>query len=586
MIEGWSVVATHISGVRALDLICDGFIWNDVKEDKRIGFKRGLSNKVVLVGEDYAWLWSIRNSPQRCAPLRVNLSKDSFSQDYSINVNKVNWDHTQCTAKLALETISVYKRIDDNNKKEINILDTAIKHTAVTVVGDVVTQAVSDTAILTHFYDNRLLDAPPPPAGEGWILKDLTLIYYEREGDILEEPSQRAAVYAREEFTAVNPPLGGGWINESGNLWVRPVSMAQVFAGTTYTPDPIDPNDPSNDEQSGQYRFVLNQEVLGGNSVYSNGVKFRDLIVSIFGDLGFQINSRFFNTGNTTANADHLPAVYDWSDVYLSELLIYQKSDIKRPLAENDATNGIMNYEQFFKILDILQARYRVEDYSTSPITIRLEHESYFKSSLGLDLTEPRFLNQIVNLTEQEGESIDIPKVELFEWMEKTGREFDGAPISYPISCATTDSVSIRAEMLTNDISKLGHDNNDQYDDQGFTLVSIIIFNNENIIASTVNPLTGNIVLNNPMGFPVLHDILYRNSTRKYASGAINEGQAIFDSYNNTLKRNVEITGFSLDEYVAFDPSQTVVDDLGLATVEQATYDEDKCKLSLELSYP
>ncbi|WP_143802983.1 hypothetical protein, partial [Oenococcus oeni] len=60
--------------------------------------------------------------------------------------------------------------------------------------------------------------------------------------------------------------------------------------------------------------FRLQQDVLGINDdgiiIYDNGVKFRDVLQAMFANMGFAVNSRMFNMGDTTPDANHDAAVY------------------------------------------------------------------------------------------------------------------------------------------------------------------------------------------------------------------------------------------------------------------------------------
>jgi hypothetical protein len=574
MFSGWTAQATHTDGNRDLELICNGFKWTDSPDEGRPTFSRNLTTEVVLMGDDYQYLWDIRQGANSCDEIVVTLTNGDFEQAYNIKINDVNeWDHDNCSVSLTLKYISPYQEIDEKKGTQTNILDALDKYASQIIIGVIEQSTVGPTyrATLLHYHDNPVLDSNPPPAGSGWTIKDTTVTY-----NVPPDPvppvidGNVTTVYAREHVVSATEPPGEGWTEDSPNNWYRAVSMVETLREF-----------PANE-------FRLQQDVLGINDdgiiIYDNGVKFRDVLQAMFANMGFAVNSRMFNMGDTTPDANHDAAVYAFTDTFFAELLMYQKSDVKRPSAGENATNGRTRYENVLAVLAGLKAEYQIEDPDAVPLPLlRLEHNSYFQSPVGLNLTVSPYVEQLAGLDKQESQSITIPRYQKFSWQEQTDLEFDGIDIQYPQQCATTESVDVRQELFNNNVVALGQETNSEYSDNGFTLISTGEFDGDFLMLSTDNPLTGLTVVNNPLSWPVLQDKLYRHDGY-YATGIINGANVTFESSQETLKTpTIQVTGFSLDQYAAFNPADSVLTPWGTASVSSSSYDEATCTLELEL---
>ena len=243
--------------------------------------------------------------------------------------------------------------------------------------------------------------------------------------------------WAREKKTSVGTPPGDGWINISGTTWVRPVSVG--FPTLSYDAS-----------QAG-----ISWEVQTVNpSPVSNGRILKDLLIAVVDDLGCgfdSVISNFLNINPDATNPSN--AAYDYADANFQNLFFFQKSDIVRASASNDATRFETNMKEFLEQIKIAQLFYAITNVGGVK-TLRIEHYTYFDGSNGLDLTTLDGGKYIVGLDSFKSDD-EVPAFESFGYQESYRPKFLTQRIDYPATCVTTEGIDRPANLLNTDFGGL-----------------------------------------------------------------------------------------------------------------------------------
>lgn len=253
---------------------------------------------------------------------------------------------------------------------------------------------------------------------------------------------QAITTWAREKVVSVGTPPGTGWINISGTTWVRPVSNMAVTktyiqVRDTITLDKID----------------WESQVVNSAPV-SNGRLLKDLLIAVVDDLGCgfdSVISNFLNINPDATNPSN--AAYDYADANFQNLFFFQKSDIVRSSASNDATRFETNMKEFLEQIKIAQLFYAITNVGGVK-TLRIEHYTYFDGSNGLDLTTLDGGKYIVGLDSFKSDD-EVPAFESFGYQESYRPKFLTQRIDYPATCVTTEGIPRDVSLLNADFGGL-----------------------------------------------------------------------------------------------------------------------------------
>ncbi len=248
-----------------------------------------------------------------------------------------------------------------------------------------------------------------------------------------------STTYAREKATSVLSPPGDGWINISGTTWVRPIVYGKI-------------TDEINDTPAFDERFW--SALLLTPKFYSNARLLSDVLEGALLDLGCditEVRSDFFNI-NPPGTAPSNDA-YDYAADYFQNMLIFQKSDIVRASASNDATILTTSIRALLDDLQMLDVFHSIETDGTDT-WLRIEHYTYFEGQNGLDLTDTAYQKYLVG-TNSFRQSEQVPKFEQLGYQESYLSDFLDEFINYPDNCSRAAGIDGSCKLVSADVGGL-----------------------------------------------------------------------------------------------------------------------------------
>lgn len=268
----------------------------------------------------------------------------------------------------------------------------------------------------------------------------------------------------------------------------------------------------------------------------------------------------------------------------ITNLKLFQKSDIKRPNATNPATKQDISFIKLLgNVIRIFNCGYRL--YGN---VLRIEHISWFERQENLDLAQIAQDTDQITLRGTHRYSYDktkLPKFEYFEWMDESSEEFEGTPIWYDNGCVEDDddlaeSLTNRIEYVTTDLLHCFTSEGSSgagVSDSGF----VIIATDENGKVlwrpNILNP--GGSLPNNVLSWPNLHRNFWKHG-RPQLVGFMNvpvdaeePTGTIFASSIAVKDQNPFAIQLCCDDISEFDPSGLQKSVIGWGEVKSAELD-------------
>lgn len=548
--------------------LVDDLQFNEEKDDDFGFFRRLLETELIFSGADYTYLKNIEDTTL-CTTLDFIIrykTVDFFTGIIRFGTDAFSWDEDNCHVRIKLSSNDNYTCLTRNWKKEINILSQTAKVTVQPFIGDL-EQIQCSTARLNidPLYNNFDPITDCITAGQGWTLIKHEVVQDFSNGRLYTSTYVREkAILACDGSELVTPP-GDGWILVTNNCptnstWARAVS-------TTELTQIIDPSYVFLEEAS-----VLNEDLF--DATIDNGVLLKT-ILETFNPCDQTIISDFFgiNPDDTAPSNDYYAEALE----NLQEIVVFQKSDIKRYNAGQNATNGRWTYKG---VLDALRLQTGIEIRITDT-DFRIEHGSYFDAVQGDDLT---VLYPVAVAGQNKYEYISGNAVgpERWAFMEEARTEAQGVPIEYDcFGDDDPDSRDYTIQRVNNDFTGM-IENPDAYADDGFCFVATKLIGGQRYIISEINALTDDLVLNGHMLIPNLQDH-YLTYARPLPVGEMNLESTVFVSPKKQ-KQQVEIKiPMKPDVFKTFDASELVKSGLGWGEIQTLSYSCKSRILSLIL---
>lgn len=415
----------------------------------------------------------------------------------------------------------------------------------------------SPSTDLSFFKDCWSPGDPPtsstdPDAATAWrpISHDQTTVW---NGSIWEVMG--STTWAREKITSVGAPDGIGWINISGTTWVRPLplTMSEIIY------EPVD------------YGVTWEARTLNQAPV-SNGHRLENLLeaVTLSLDCDFDsIISNFFNINPDATNPTN--DAYTFATDNLADCFFFQKSDIVRASATNDASRFTYSMKEFLEEMKILNVFWAITNVAGVK-TLRLEHYTYFDGANGLDLTTLDGGKYIVGLDNFKTEN-EVPRFESFAYQESYRPKFLTKRITYPAACATVQGNERTAKQMCTDFGGLVENQNAGL--EGFFLMATLDIGGGEYL---INTLSGE--ANGCFAWENILPALWADGRYHMAATANVTGYAVNSIIKSRLQRPITI-GFCCDD--TFEPSELVNTQLGWGEVKSAEEDTERATLRLEL---
>jgi hypothetical protein len=263
-------------------------------------------------------------------------------------------------------------------------------------------------------------------------------------------------------------------------------------------------------------------------------------------------------------------------------LILFQKSDVKRPNDSNNATKAETN---FMDLLENICKTFNL-GYKVTGNNFRLEHISFFESDLGINLLSNPLNKKYLNGTRKYGyDENKLPKYEKFSFMESGSADFVGVDIRYSSNCVNNDEEN----RSNNDVENITTDvlyclenpaSDSDVGDDGFVIIACDGSNN---VLFDDGILEANTSLNNVLSWAHLHRDLWKYG-RVLFEGNMNGVDTEFESIVPTIKQNRFETIMSCDAIKAFDPLDQIKATLGWGFVQSAELTLSQCRMGLEIS--
>lgn len=363
--------------------------------------------------------------------------------------------------------------------------------------------------------------------------------------------------WAREEASSVLSPPGQGWIHMIGTTWARPLSVGfpvitqKLIVG---------------------YPYETSFEAATINSApISNARLLKDVLEGAVTDSGCaidQVVSNFFNInpdGSAPTND-----VYDFAADNYSDILFFQKSDIVRAFASNDATRFTITLKEFLNELKILNLFWAIVN-DAGTIKFRIEHYTYFEGAAGQDLTTLEDGKYIVGLDSFKSD-LPIPNFESFAYQESYRADFLVKRITYPVDCATVQGDERTASQLCADLDGLLE--NPDAGLEGFFLVATI----KVATVYYLNTLGGN--GNGAFAWKYVIPKLWADG-RFHADATANVTGYVVNSVRKSKAQGPITIKFCCSD--AFEASEQIGTQLGFGEVTSAEQDTELGTLKIEL---
>jgi hypothetical protein len=377
--------------------------------------------------------------------------------------------------------------------------------------------------------------------------------------------------------------------------------------GTTVPPTAAIMNTNQDFEYQNYYSFGELNNGRSMNDVIEWAVGICDPSLTVVSDF-FQINPATVSTDNYVTGADS----------FVDDIMMFQKSDVKRPFATNKATIGMFTTEKLlYWLFKMFRVKYRIDG-----TDFRIEHvtSDYFVRTATRDLTTAP-LNRMLAGTNRYSydREMRLPAKETFRFMESRPQgdsfalnDFNGVPILYTGSNVDrtadngtfehfVDKVTTDVHYILNHSGGIGYlsdatsknqypvqnaANDNTIDDEGFVLVAsnlvVVGFTSTRYMVIR-DPIIGTKRdMNNVLGWASLHDAFFRSyANTKY--GTMNNAAITFDS-TKYIKKSISLP-FNICDVLDFDPFELIVSGLGTGIIKTAEYDFQEDKLTVVIGY-
>ena len=547
-------------------------------EDK-LSYEKKLSGKIMFVGEAFHRLNQMENSVYRCDEqtltiLKVcnGIEKVIFVGKISLNEAEFNLDKCQIVAKFSEDKTD--KCIDDGKSVKVNLFQLIYNRLTVK------TKSFQGTIQTQNCFQN----SPSGVSSDYWCgtgdpyAQNWTLVSYN-----------------------VNSP--DGVHHNVSNTWKREI----VEIDCSDTPDPewvlvedncgttgkkkfaksvtlydcqssFEPND-----EFGAYSATMDCKVLGyegGTTSIDNGMHFSEVMKEILKGAcpNLTLKSDFFQI-----NPDNVSAInyVTGKTSTVNNIVIFQKSDVKRPTASGNASKLEITLEDMLEVLlKMFNVKWRIEGN-----IFRLEHVSYYSKAVGTNVMSNELKKYFEGKRIYSYQSEKIPQKERFKFKEQQGADWN-MEIVYS-GCVTNtkknEVENIIDEAMTDVVFAMQNPSSDSkfVEDTGFVLVSTKKIGNEYFINS--EPSTNGTRLNNVFAWvQLVRDFHYYERPMK--SGIVNGVKTNFISSIPTKKGDKFAIPLNVCQ-TDFNPDDFVLTALGQGIVSSAKYRFNDSFLELDLLY-
>ena len=566
----------------------------DKEEGGKYFYSRQFQGKFIFTGEIFERLKIILNSIYICTQQRLQVFRpcgngEALVFDGNFSLLDGDWDDDKCTVGFKFGKNFPFKCLDDNKNNKVNLLQGIQNKVAVksnTAGGEFQFLANSESLPNSQSpYDPQgyyWTDAANTPESGNWLV-----IVHSESGAIHYNPSDP---YYGDTFTAERSTRGArelvilpapdtppaGWVLVQDNT---AVDNTKKYAKKVTR---FNCQETSSEYQYGAFNIFERCDIVGATgatgATIDNGMRLEDVLKlflttycgtdAVVSDF-FQINPENPSTINYVTG----------EPTFVDEIILYQKSDVKRPNVSSNAAKAEWTFD---KLIEVLNKMFNVS-YTLENGVLRLEHISWFSRESGLNLTLPKFAQNVKGSRKYSFDNAKLPAQEVFRFKEAHGDGWN-SEITYNGACVTGDNVeNYVIEELTTDVQYClanTSSDSDKVEDKGFVMIASRIFNGDHYIV--IDNATENARLNNVLSFDNLVKKFHKHN-RPLKAGQIKGVNTIFESTRPIKKGEPIVIPLCCDE--VFDPNDTITTHLGEGIVEKATYNIKNETLELNLLY-
>lgn len=548
--------------------------WSWKREKERIFYEFNLETPLKLQDnpkesrQDFTNLYRLeRNRNTRCEELDciINMVCEGASEDWfngKIHLMDGDWNVSDCNVDIKPRAKQPWQCILDNYEAKINMLNPVVPRVTVNLYQGTIQFAVCHRSHTTSQYvpykQIPLANDCIQP-NQGWTMY-INIAY---KDPVMENGNVTWTIdttYVREFLPSSQTPKGDGWTSVSGG-WARPAAVT----------DPVF-------EVIAEYTYQEISSLPPAAEGFDNGVTLKALLEFMLQEIScsnLNIISNFFaiNEDGTSPIND----VYIQAADKLYNMVLFQKTDIKDPGADTNATIAMISFKELFEDLQKMFNVYWLVDDDNN---LRIEHITYFNEVRMLNLLETPWEDRIKKQWKYSYESNEYPRGETWKWPDKASDDFNGTGIFYSGSCVSREQnerdKNYQLEQLYTDVTYL-ISGKDKTGNDGI----VIIAAPDGYIFSEVNKWSREFNLNGHLSWPnLLH--YYHQYNRPQKKGTLNGQVTVFKSIKRTRKQTIVIP-FACCDILQFRPQDLVKTQLGWGEIESATYDDPNQILTLNL---
>lgn len=550
--------------------------WEKNKDKSQAFRRKTLLTELNFKKQDFTLLHNLERSNYKCEKLIIEIHRKcstGFTLFFIGYLALIDGDYNidKCIVSIKPRLEDEYTCLFSSYTKEKDFIE------GVESVGEVkVTQGIIETSVCTShtYYEQNVGDASDYEINsscitipESWGFQYNSIVNartYQPDPQLSETAFEVESVFAREVATTnvLTPPPGSGWI---------PIALIN---GVFHWGRPISNLD-----------FTITEP-------FKNGRRLNDVIQFLIDDCGLTFVSDFFDSNPDGTNP--LNFAYEYASQFYNNLVIWQKSDVKRQSRIFTDSNGkthVLPYQlatkALIKLKDLLNwmnTMYNVQ-WKIIGNQFRIEHYTYWNSEKQnkIDLTSNA---RIKGYYSYKYEVEELPVSEAWSWMESSDKsDFDGGTITYNDTCSYSevegDEVEYTVSKITTNIEYIVLNQN-KISDDGFVIGSTDINNNGVYLQSDVGKVTGKNKLNAPNSFANLLYYLHKHG-RHQSFGKINGEDTIF--YYTKPSRSQEGITLNLccDELEAFDTNYRIKTQLGWGEIDIVKFKDPSSLMTVKL---
>lgn len=528
----------------------------EMKRIERIGsLQREIKGSLRFIKNDYDFFYELyhRVNGYGCNDFSLKILKKCGSSwvtyfEMYMNLSKGFWNKSECYLEIEPILINPFSCIEDRGDEEVNAFDVATSEVSVKLNGT--TESIRCQGNLGEDPTFCSVD------DVAWtvIFKKLHAVRHTNGT----ETTYFDYEYVR-EYKNSSTPLPYPWINIGGTKYVRPILR--------YGYDKIEFNPDDNST------MITEKWRYGGN--LTNGFLLKDVIQGILNNIcpTLTVKSDFFQWN--PENSSTINYITEEQSQILN-LVLFQRSDVKRPNAGQQATKAMVSFNGLMNdLINMFNIAYDIQGDK-----FIIEHLSFFtERQQEIDLVN-RFDSDIRKGTSAYQKDFDnIPRIEKFKFASENPRrvydEIEGSPIrnfcagfgSMKVLEYNVSNIAVNIEGIFEDSSS----DENTYSDEGLVLIACDSDNSILMRASQFH-VTNTPILNNVLGFPWLHQNYWRNS--RYTDRFNMNDRSQFAKSTKMLEKQVEINIYTCcDEAIDFNSNfiTELSSSLGKGIIESAS---------------